>query len=267
MSPPDSFSDGGRFASTEAAADHGESLVAAGADLLDVGGESTRPGAGEVSVEEELRRVLPVVEALALRLPLVPLSIDTSKPEVARRAIAAGAHLVNDITGLTSDAMLEVVAARRVAVCVMHMQGTPRTMQQQPVYDDVLAEVLDMLEARLVRAEAAGIERSRVLVDPGIGFGKTVEHNLFLLKHLPAFRLLRSPLLVGTSRKSFLGAVIGGKAPEARDAATTASVAVIAGGRGADVVRVHDVASAKDAVVVADAIARAAGGGRLYGAS
>lgn len=261
---PDSFSDGGRFSSTEAAADHGEALIRAGADLLDIGGESTRPGAAPVELEEELSRVVPVVAALARRLPLVPLSVDTSKPEVARRAVEAGAHLINDVTGLQSEEMLRLVAELKVFVCAMHMQGTPRTMQRNPVYDDVVAQVLDGLEATLIRAEAAGVERHRVLVDPGIGFGKTVEHNLFLLKHMAALRLLGAPVLLGSSRKSFLGALTGGKPPEARDVATSASVAAIAVTRGADVVRVHDVASTRDAVAVADAIAQASGGGRRF---
>ncbi len=261
---PDSFSDGGRFISVEAAAAHGEALVAAGADLLDIGGESTRPGSASVDTEEELRRVVPVVAALSRRLPLVPLSVDTSKPEVARKAVEAGAQLVNDITGLESEAMLRVVAELRVCACAMHMQGTPRTMQRDPTYDDVVAEVLDSLEAKLRRAEAAGIERHRVLVDPGIGFGKTLEHNLFLLKHLASLRLLGAPVLLGPSRKAFLGALTGGKPPEARDVATAASVAAVAVSRGADVVRVHDVASTRDAVAVADAVARASAGGRRF---
>lgn len=261
---PDSFSDGGRFSTTQAAIDHGEALVQAGADLLDIGGESTRPGAAPVELEEELNRVVPVVAALARRLPLVPLSVDTSKPEVARRAVEAGAHLVNDVTGLQSDEMLRLVAKLKVFACAMHMQGTPRTMQCAPAYDDVVAQVLDALEATLIRAEAAGVERHRVLVDPGIGFGKTVEHNLFLLKHVAALRLLGAPVLLGSSRKSFLGVVTGGKPPEARDVATSASVAAIAITRGADVVRVHDVASTRDAVAVADAIAHASGGGRRF---
>jgi len=260
---PDSFSDGGRFASLDAAMAQAESLVAAGVDLLDVGGESTRPGAPSVPEDEELCRVVPVIEALARRWPRLPLSIDTSKPLVARRAVEAGAHLVNDVTGLEREEMVALVAELGVAACAMHMRGSPRTMQLEPVYDDVVAEVLDFLEARLRRAEAAGIARTRVLVDVGIGFGKTFEHNLFLLRHAPALRLLGAPVLMGTSRKAFLGALTG-KAPLERDGASAAVVAAIAARGGADLVRVHDVASAREAAAVAEAVAQASHGGRLF---
>jgi dihydropteroate synthase len=261
---PDSFSDGGRLGSVEAAVARAKSLADAGADLIDLGGESTRPGAVPVDEEEELRRIVPVIEAVARQLPQVPLSVDTSKPEVARRAVAAGAHLVNDVTGLVSEAMLEAIADLRVAACVMHMRGEPRTMQKDTDYDDVVGEVLDVLEARLARAEAFGIPRRRLLVDPGIGFGKTADQNLFLLRNATVFRLLGAAVLIGTSRKSFLAPLTGGKPPEARDGATAASVAALAVKRAVDVVRVHDVAATREALNVADAIARAHGGGRLF---
>lgn len=263
---PDSFSDGGRLSSLDEVVAQAEAMAEVGVDLLDVGGESSRPGAEPVSEAEELARVIPAVEVLSRRLPSVALSVDTAKAGVARRAVEAGAHLVNDIGGLASEAMLEVVAELEVSACAMHMQGTPRTMQRQPAYDDVVSEVLEFLEERLVRAQAHGVPRHRVLVDPGIGFGKTPGHNLYVLRRLGDLRLLRAPVLVGTSRKAFLGALIGGRPPAERDVATAASVAVVAAARSADVVRVHDVASARDAVRVADALARAEEGGASFGA-
>ncbi len=261
---PDSFSDGGRFLAPKDAVAQGEALVKAGADLLDVGGESTRPGAPEVTVEEELARVLPVVKALAARVD-VPLSIDTRKPEVAEAALAAGACLVNDVTGFLGDARLaQVAAAAGAACCLMHLQGTPQTMQQAPSYGDVVEEVVAYLRQGVERALAAGIPRQRILVDPGIGFGKTAGHNLFLLRRLPELRVLGLPILVGTSRKSFLGQLAGGKPPGERLAATLGSIAALAVMGGADVVRVHDVTEAKDALAVADALRSAQEGGTLW---
>jgi dihydropteroate synthase len=261
---PDSFSDGGRYATVKAAAAQGEALAKAGADLLDIGGESTRPGAEPVPIQVELERVLPVLEALRARTD-VPLSIDTRKAAVARRALGAGASMVNDVSGLGHDPqMAGVVAEAGAALCLMHMQGTPQTMQADPHYDDVVAEVLEALVVSIDRAVAAGVPRSRLWVDPGIGFGKTTGHNLFLLRHLAEFRVLGAPVLVGTSRKRFLGALAGGRPPEQRLPGTLASVAAVAVLQGADVVRVHDVAEAKDALEVADAIARAREGGRLW---
>ncbi|NVJ00319.1 dihydropteroate synthase [Myxococcus sp. AM009] len=261
---PDSFSDGGRHAGTEATIAHGLALAEAGADLLDVGGESTRPGALPVSADEELARVLPVIEGLRARTD-VPLSVDTTKAAVAREALKAGAHLINDITGFSSDADLpRVVAEAGAACCLMHIQGTPATMQQAPRYDDVVEDVLGFLEAAVARAGAAGIPRGRILVDPGIGFGKTFEHNLFLLRRLHELRVLGLPLLVGTSRKGFLGRLAGGKPASERLAATLGSVASLAALGGADVVRVHDVAESRDALAVADAIRRCEDGGTLY---
>lgn len=259
---PDSFSDGGRYTTVEAAVAHAQLLVAAGADLLDVGGESTRPGADPVETEVELRRVVPVIEAIAAALPGVPLSVDTSKPLVASRAVAAGAHLINDVTGLRDQAMLQMVVALGVPACVMHMRGEPRTMQREPVYEDVVSEVLDELEQALMRGEAAGLPRSRVLVDPGIGFGKSVDHNLFLLRRLADLKLLGAPVLVGTSRKAFLGAVTG-RPVEARAGASAASAAMAVLG-GASMVRVHDVPQTRDALAVVRAIATAQGGGSRF---
>ena len=262
---PDSFSDGGRHLERDIAVRHALDLAAAGANLVDVGGESTRPGAGEISVQVELDRVLPVIEALRAASD-VPLSIDTRKAEVARAALRAGAVLVNDVSGLGHDpALAGVVAEAGAALALMHIQGTPETMQVDPRYDDVVAEVIAFLARRIDRAVAAGVSRERIWVDPGIGFGKTVGHNLFLLRHLSELRVLGAPVLVGTSRKRFLGALTGRKAPDQRLPGTLGSVAAVAALHGADVVRVHDVAEVKDALVVTDAIARAREGGDLWG--
>jgi dihydropteroate synthase len=261
---PDSFSDGGLSASLERAVAHGLALVEAGADVVDIGGESTRPGAAEVSAEEELRRILPVIQELKARSD-VPLSVDTSKSEVARAALAAGVTLVNDVTGFAADAQLpSVTAAAGAVVCLMHMRGTPRTMQENPEYEDVVAEVLEGLSLAVARAEAAGIPRARLWVDPGIGFGKTLGHNLFLLQHCRQLRLLGCPVVLGTSRKSFLGKLSGGKPPQSRLPGTLASVVAAAVLGGVDVVRVHDVAEVRDALAVADAIGRAGAGGALW---
>lgn len=251
---PDSFSDGGRHATTDAAVTHALQLVEAGAQWLDVGGESTRPGAAAVSTDEECARVLPVIEALTRQAPRTPISIDTSKAEVARRALAAGATLVNDVTALCDPRMAAVVAEAKAAVCLMHMQGTPRTMQVKPEYRDVVHDVAESLSNAVERAVAAGIERSRVLIDPGIGFGKTLEHNLLLLRHLGAFRALGAPILLGTSRKSFLGALTEEKDPAKRLIPSVTSVAIAAAQGTVDVVRVHDVAATREALLVAKAI-------------
>lgn len=261
---PDSFSDGGRYFGTEAAVAHGLRLAEAGADVLDVGGESTRPGSPPVSAEEELARVLPVIEGLRARTD-VPLSVDTTKAAVAREALKAGAVLVNDISGFLFDPELpRVTAEAGAACCLMHIQGTPETMQNDPRYEDVVDEVLAFLEDGVARAVAAGVPRERVLVDPGIGFGKTLGHNLFLLRRLDELRVLGLPLLVGTSRKGFLGKLTGGKPATERLAATLGSVATLAAAGNADFVRVHDVAEARDALAVADAVRGALEGGSLY---
>jgi len=250
---PDSFSDGGRFLAPEAAIAHGRALVEAGADLLDIGGESSRPGAEPVPAEVELARVLPVIAGLA-RHVAVPLGVDTTKAAVARAALAAGASLVNDISALRFDpALAGVVAEAGAAVVLMHMRGTPRDMQQgEIVYADVVAEVRAFLAEALARAEAAGIPRGRVLLDPGLGFGKTVEHNLALLGGLPALLELGAPLVVGPSRKAFLGALLGAEVGE-RQWGTAAAVAAAVLG-GAHVVRVHEVGPMRQVARVAWAV-------------
>jgi dihydropteroate synthase len=249
---PDSFSDGGAFADTDAAVAHGLAMVEQGADMLDVGGESTRPGAAEVPVEEELRRVIPVIERLAACTAL-PIAIDTSKPEVMRAAVAAGAGMINDVYALRREGALDAAAELRVPVCLMHMQGEPRSMQDDPHYDDVVGEVHRFLADRLFACELAGIDKRRVLVDPGFGFGKTLEHNLALLRALERFADLGAGVYAGLSRKSMIGALTGRAAGEAR-AAGSAAAALIAVQRGARMVRVHDVAATVDALAVWSAV-------------
>lgn len=247
---PDSFSDGGQHLQHDAAIAHARQLIAEGADIIDIGGESTRPGAQPVSVQQELDRVLPVIAALR-GIP-VPISIDTCKPEVMRAAIAAGAQMVNDINALQDAAALDAVAASGVAVCLMHKQGNPQTMQQQPHYRDVFVEVGDFLRGRIAAAQAAGIARERIVIDPGFGFGKTLAHNLDLLRHLDKLRELGIPVLAGLSRKSMLGAITGQDADQ-RVAASVAA-ALIAVQRGASIVRVHDVRETVDALRVWSAV-------------
>jgi dihydropteroate synthase len=244
---PDSFSDGGRSLAFEDAVALGERLVADGADLLDIGGESSRPGAEVVPVGEELARVIPVIEALAGRVT-VPISVDTTKPEVARRALEVGASIINDIRGLDDLDLASIVAESGAGVVLMHMQGTPQTMQDDPRYDDVVREVFDDLARRVERAEGFGISRSRIAVDPGIGFGKRSVHNLDLLKNLEAFGGLGCVILVGTSRKGFLGKLTGRPTGDRTVASVTSALAAIAG--GARVVRVHDVGPMVDALRV-----------------
>lgn len=254
---PDSFSDGGRYPTVEDAVAAAEAMVEEGADLIDLGGESTRPGAAPVPVEEELRRVAPVAERLAGRLP-VPLSVDTTKVAVAEAALSCGVELVNDISGLAADPGLAEVAQRHGAgLILMHRRGEPATMQDNPQYEDLWREVLGYLQRGVAQALEAGIPRSRLVVDPGIGFGKTLEHNLTLLRHLEELRVLGLPVLVGTSRKSFIGRVLDLPVEE-RLEGTLASLAV-AVCRGADFVRVHDVKAAARAVRLADAIVRGEG--------
>ncbi len=236
---PDSFSDGGQFTAVEAAVEQGLRLAAAGADLLDIGGESTRPYSEVVDARTELDRVIPVIRALAPHL-LIPMSIDTSKALVAREALAAGAEIINDVTGLEGDAaMLAVARQSQAGLCVMHMQGTPQTMQDNPTYDDVVGEILDYLRARRDRLVAAGIDAERIALDPGIGFGKTHQHNLTLLANCWRFHELGCPLLVGPSRKSFIAKVLGDKSVDR--AAGTAGVATSLACQGVQIVRVHDV--------------------------
>jgi dihydropteroate synthase len=253
---PDSFSDGGRYDRLELALAHGRRLARQGADLLDIGGESTRPGAAEVSVDSELQRVIPVIQALADQVD-VPISIDTSKPEVMRAAVAAGAIMINDINGLQAAGAVETVAELDAMACIMHMQGRPRTMQEDPHYEDVVSEVRQFLADRLVVCRAAGVAPERLCVDPGFGFGKTLEHNLTLLRELDAFRELGAPVLAGISRKSMIGAITGREDPDERLAGSLAA-AVIATLNGAAIIRVHDVAATVDAVKVVNAISASA---------
>jgi dihydropteroate synthase len=233
-------------------------MVADGADLIDVGGESTRPGAPPVSVAEELDRVIPVIEALASELA-VPVSVDTSKPEVMRAAVAAGAGLINDVAALRRPGALAAAAALRVPVCLMHMQGEPGTMQQDPAYGDVVAEVAAFLAGRLAACEAAGIPRERLLVDPGFGFGKTLAHNLALLRGLPRLASLGVPVLAGLSRKSMIGALLGG-VPVGERLHGSVAAAVLAVERGAAIVRVHDVGPTVQALRIVAAVGGDAGG-------
>jgi dihydropteroate synthase len=252
---PDSFSDGGQYATAAAALARAQLMVEEGAAIIDIGGVSTRPGAAPVSTEEELARVLPVVEAVAAQLSVV-VSVDTSDPEVMRRAADHGAHMVNDIRALRGSGALETVAASRLAVCLMHMQGEPATMQRDPSYTDVVAEVGSFLEARIEACFSAGIAAERLCIDPGFGFGKLLRHNMQLLRRLSELRRLGPPLLVGLSRKSMAGLLAGGqargplKAPAERVAASLA-LATIAVLNGASIVRAHDVAATVDAVQVA----------------
>ncbi len=251
---PDSFSDGGLFLDEDAAVAHGRALAAEGADLLDVGGESTRPGAAAVSAEEELARVGPVVEALAGSSgPGLPVSIDTSKRAVAAAAIEAGATVVNDVTALRAEPDLAAICAEAgVEVCLMHMRGDPRTMQENPEYDDVVDEIRAFLAERIEFAVSEGIAEERIWVDPGIGFGKTLEHNLELLRRLGELNQLGRPLMIGTSRKSFLGKLTG--APVDQRLGGTVASGVLAYSDGADILRVHDVGPVRDAIAVAQAI-------------
>lgn len=251
---PDSFSDGGAFFDTDAAIAHAHQLVEEGADILDIGGESARPGAAPVPVEQELARIIPVLRGL--RGLDVPISIDTVKTEVMRAALDEGAAIINDITALSAPGALELVAASDAGVCLMHMQGEPRTMQAAPHYEDVVAEVKDYLAARMGAALAHGMARERIMLDPGFGFGKTVAHNLSLLRHLDAITALDVPVLVGWSRKSSLGAITGRPAND-RLAASVAA-AMLAVQRGAAIVRVHDVAATHDALAVLQAVTTAA---------
>jgi dihydropteroate synthase len=248
---PDSFSDAGELLDPGAAVARGIEMVAEGADIVDVGGESTRPGSDDVPVEEELRRIMPVVDGLASRME-VPISVDTRKADVAREALAVGAVIVNDVSAGADPRMFEVARAAGAGMVLMHMQGGPRTMQRAPHYDDVVAEVAAFLRARIEAAAAAGIEPSCLCIDPGIGFGKTLEHNLGLLRHIDALVDLDHPVLVGPSRKRFLEALIGGE-PRDRIDGTAAAVAWVAS-RGVHIVRVHDVRTMVDVVRVVDAI-------------
>ncbi len=252
---PDSFADGGEHATVEAAIAHGMKLAGEGADILDIGGESTRPGAEDVPLEEELRRVVPVIEALAQRVS-IPISIDTSKPEVMRAAVAAGAGMVNDVYGLRREGALDAAAELGVPVVLMHMQGEPRTMQASPEYDDVVGEVHRFLAERIFAAEMAGIPKKRIVVDPGFGFGKNARHNLQLLAQLRRFTELGVPVLAGLSRKRTIGELTGRDDPRERVFGSVAAH-LIAAQNGAMLLRVHDVAATADALKVWNAVAAA----------
>jgi len=247
---PDSFSDGGLHLRCDAAIAHAKQLIAEGADILDIGGESTRPGALPVSIQEELDRVLPVIEGL--RGAPVPISIDTCKPEVMQAAIAAGVQMVNDINALQNISAMRAVAASAAAVCLMHKQGDPQSMQQQPDYQQVVAEVVAFLGVRITAAEASGIPRNRIVIDPGFGFGKTLAHNLSLLRELKKLTELGVPVLAGLSRKSMLGALTGQEVGQRMPASVAA--ALIAVQRGASMVRVHDVRETVDALKIWNAV-------------
>lgn len=248
---PDSFSDGGQFSQVDLAVVHALKLAEEGADMLDIGGESTRPNATPVSLQEELDRVIPVIEALVGQVK-IPLSIDTYKPQVMQAAIAAGASIVNDVRALQEDGALEIVANSELGVCLMHMQGTPLTMQTNPQYADVTKEVIAFLAARLQACMDAGMNKNRIMLDPGFGFGKTRAHNITLIRELAQFSALKQPLLVGLSRKSILGQMTGSDV----DARLYASIAaaVVATMKGAQVVRVHDVKATVEALKVVAAI-------------
>ncbi|WP_373049638.1 dihydropteroate synthase [Thalassovita aquimarina] len=244
---PDSFSDGGQHDAPEKALLHARAMLGQGADIIDIGGESTRPGAAEVPVDEEIRRTAPVIEAIRGEMS-VPISIDTRKEPVARAAVNAGGDLVNDVAGFTFDpGLAPYCATHGLPVCVMHAQGDPETMQQDPRYDDVLLDVYDFLDERVAALEAAGVDRAQIMVDPGIGFGKTVEHNLALLKRIALFHALGCPILLGVSRKKFIGTL--GNAPEPADrAAGSVAVALAAVAQGVQVLRVHDVFETRSAL-------------------
>jgi dihydropteroate synthase len=260
---PDSFSDGGRFFSSGDAIAHGEKLAADGADILDIGGESTRPGSEPISIEEEMHRVIPVIESLAARIA-IPISIDTTKSAVARSALDAGACMINDISALRVDPELaDVAATYNAPIILMHMKGTPKTMQVSPQYDDLIGEIKDFIEKAIKRAESKGISKSKIIVDPGIGFGKTFDQNLFLIQHLHEFNTLKVPLLVGPSRKAFIRNILKGDAKEEIDplsaeveTGTQAAVAAAAI-NGAHIVRVHNVANTRSTLSIIDALRNA----------
>lgn len=248
---PDSFSDGGRFDTIDKAFAHARQLIAEGVDILDIGGESTRPGSQQVDLEQELARTIPLIKVIR-EISDVPISIDTNKPGVMQAAVNAGATMINSICALQLDDSLQVAADLAVPVCLMHMQGTPETMQQNPAYTDVVSEVLNFLKARMDAALDAGIAQQHIIVDPGFGFGKTIEHNLLLLASLPVFRQLGVPVLVGLSRKAMIGKILDKPADERLYGSLSA--AVMAAMLGADIVRVHDVVETLDAIAMVKAL-------------
>ena len=248
---PDSFSDGGKFVSVDVALAHAIQMIAEGADIIDVGGESTRPGSESVSPEKEKARVLPVIRVIRDRFPSIPISIDTQKADVASVALDAGADVVNDVSALRNDRrMARLVGEREVPVILMHMQGMPKTMQNAPHYSDVVREVIDFLRRQMDLGEASGISRSKIIVDPGIGFGKTLDHNIEIFRRLEEMQGLCAPILIGHSRKAMIGTLMGDLPPEKRLEGTLA-VGVLAADRGAHILRVHDVGAMVKALVVA----------------
>ncbi len=249
---PDSFSDGGKFIAPQRALEHAGRMIEEGASVIDVGGESTRPGAAPVDAAAELERVVPVIEALTGAFPDIVISVDTSKPQVMRAAVAAGAGLINDVRALREDGALDAAAASNAAICLMHMRGEPRTMQEAPHYDDVVTTVQGFLAERAAACENVGIDRARLIVDPGFGFGKSLAHNLTLLRRLGELRDIGLPLLVGISRKSMIGAILD--APLEARANGSVAAAVIAAQQGARVIRSHDVRATVEAVRIMDAV-------------
>ena len=249
---PDSFSDGGKFLDEKAAIERALQMADEGADIIDIGAESTRPGSFGVSTEEEIKRAIPIIKKLSKKLD-IPISIDTSKHEVALRAVNEGASIINDITGLKGDpSMAKIAAETGVAICVMHIKGTPRTMQQNPVYDDLISEVIAGLAESVDIATNAGVESDKIIIDPGIGFGKTPEHNFSIINRLQELKELGKPVLIGTSRKSFIGKVLDREANDRlMGTAATCAVAIM---NGADIIRVHDVSDMLDVARVADAL-------------
>jgi dihydropteroate synthase len=248
---PDSFSDGGQYDTPENAFRHAQQLINDGVDILDVGGESTRPGSRKVDLSEEIERTVPLIKAVR-QISDIPISIDTNKPGVMLKAVEAGATLINSIWALRLENSLEIAAELGVSVCLMHMQGTPETMQKNPSYTNVVAEVMDFLQQRIDAAIKAGIKQSKIIIDPGFGFGKTLQHNLLLLKSLARFKSLGAPLLVGLSRKSMIGTILD--KPVDQRLYGSISSAVIAAMLGADIIRVHDVSQSLDAIAMVNAL-------------
>ena len=252
---PDSFSDGGLFVNSDIAINYVKQMIADGADIIDIGGESTRPGAKEVSIEEELQRVIPVIKAIR-QFSDVAISIDTSKPEVMREAIKAGANMINDVNALQAENAIETAVELNVPVCLMHMQGKPRTMQSNPEYTDVVEEVIAFLKNRISVCHNAGISSENIIVDPGFGFGKTLEHNLTLFKHLEEFTKLDCAVLVGVSRKSMIGAILD-NAPADERLYGSVALATLAAWKNANILRVHDVKATADALKLCQAVKEA----------
>ncbi|MFO1289972.1 MAG: dihydropteroate synthase [Nitrosomonas sp.] len=249
---PDSFSDQGRYAASEKAIEHAIKLIADGADFLDIGGESSRPGSACVSLDEELNRVIPVIEAL--KSAAIPISVDTTKPEVMQAAVQAGVSMINDINALRTEGALKIIAESGVMVCLMHMQGLPKTMQDNPLYADVVSEVREFLQQRIQIAQDWGISNDQLVIDPGFGFGKTLQHNLELFRSLDQFTTLNIPVMVGVSRKSMLGTITGNDVNHRTYASIAA--AVLAAEKGAKILRVHDVKATKEAILVFNALNR-----------